>query len=201
MQIDHVVVAAADLEAAARELERRHGLASVDGGRHPGWGTANRIIPLGEAYLELIAVVDQVEAGASPFGPWVSAATPNRPLGWAVRTGDLDRVAASRGLPVQPGSRRAPGGELLRWRTAGIEVAVTDPSLPFFIEWHPETRHPGHTAGPTASLVCLVLRGDRDRLDAWLGPHSLPIDVRPGSPAVTHIVLSLAGAEVVLGTV
>jgi len=39
----------ADLRAAAQELEARHGLVAVEGGRHPGWGTANRIVPLGES--------------------------------------------------------------------------------------------------------------------------------------------------------
>ena len=52
-----------DLAAAAREIEARHGLASIEGGRHPGWGTANRIVPLGSSYLELVAVIDD----AVPF--------------------------------------------------------------------------------------------------------------------------------------
>ena len=80
LELDHVLIAVADLAAAARELEVRHGLASVEGGRHPGWGTANRIVPLGDTYLELIAVVDEAEAAESPFGRWVAAAQPG-PLG------------------------------------------------------------------------------------------------------------------------
>jgi hypothetical protein len=43
-------------------MEGRYGLASIEGGRHPGWGTANRIIPLGDAYIELVTVVDDEEA-------------------------------------------------------------------------------------------------------------------------------------------
>src|SRR5712691_3218109 len=92
LELDHVPIAVADLAAAAREIEARHGLASIPGGRHPGWGTANRIVPLGEAYLELVAIVDEAEAAQSPFGRWVAAAQPElaRPLGWAVRTHRLD---------------------------------------------------------------------------------------------------------------
>ena len=41
------------------------------GGRHPGHGTANRIVPLGSSYIELMAVVDRVEADSSPLGSWV----------------------------------------------------------------------------------------------------------------------------------
>src|SRR5438132_3854521 len=72
LDLDHVLIAVADLASAGREIETRHGLASVEGGRHPGWGTANRIVPLGEAYLELIAVSDEAEAAQSPFGSWVA---------------------------------------------------------------------------------------------------------------------------------
>jgi Glyoxalase-like domain len=55
LELDHVVIAAADLEAAAVVLEERYGLRSVEGDPHPDWGAANRIVPLGGAYLELVA--------------------------------------------------------------------------------------------------------------------------------------------------
>src|SRR4051794_41286944 len=67
--IDHVIYAVDDLDTAGAALFDREGLASVPGGRHEGWGTANRIVPLGESYLELIAVVDVEEAEQSEFGP------------------------------------------------------------------------------------------------------------------------------------
>ncbi len=204
LELDHVLIAVADLAAAAQELETRHGLASVDGGRHPGWGTANRIVPLGEAYLELVAVVDRAEAASSPFGRWVAEAPPGagEPLGWAVRTDQLDAVARRLGLTVHAGSRVAAGGELLRWRTAGVEVAAAEPSLPFFIEWGRGVALPGrasvaHPAGPLA-LCELVLEGAADRLAAWLGTESLPLTVLPGAPRIARIVLSGPAGEIVL---
>jgi len=60
--IDHVVMAVRDLDDAGDRLLRDHGLASVPGGRHARWGTANRIVPLGEDYIELIGVVDGEQA-------------------------------------------------------------------------------------------------------------------------------------------
>src|SRR5581483_1601628 len=48
-ELDHVLVAVVDLAKAARELEARYGLSSIEGGRHAGWGTANRIVPLGNS--------------------------------------------------------------------------------------------------------------------------------------------------------
>jgi 2-dehydropantoate 2-reductase len=106
-ELDHVLVAVSDLTAAAEEIEGRHGLPSIEGGRHRGWGTANRIVPLGDAYLELVAVVDETAAAKSTFGRWVLAAHPTllRPLGWAVRTRDLDEVARRLGLRPEHGSR------------------------------------------------------------------------------------------------
>jgi hypothetical protein len=194
----------ADLGAAARDFEARHGLASVGGGRHPGWGTANRIVPLGEAYLELVAVVDETEAARSTFGTWVAEAQPSpaRPLGWAVRTHTLDDVARRLDLTVSDGSRATRGGQLLRWRLAGVEQAAAEPSLPFFIEWGERTPSPGrtpahHGAGPV-EIAQLQLDGDADRLATWLGGHELPITVRPGPPALTGIRLTASARQILL---
>lgn len=200
-----MLIAVTDLAAAARDIEARYGLASVEGGRHPDWGTANRIVPLGSSYLELIAVVDQHAAAGSSVGRWVAsgASRPGRPLGWAVRTGELDETARRLGLTVSAGSRVAPTGEVLRWRSAGIQQAAVEPLLPFFIEWGRGIRLPGstpvaHPAAP-AGISKLLLDGDPSRLAAWLGDHALPIVVRAGIPAVAAVVLAAPTGEIVLG--
>jgi Glyoxalase-like domain len=193
----------ADLGAAGRELKARHGLASIDGGRHPGWGTANRIVPLGDAYLELVAVVDDSEAAQSTFGKWVARAAPAPAmlLGWAVRT-DLDQVARRLGLEVAAGSRATRGGRLLEWRMAGVAQAAAEPSFPFFIEWGQSTPLPGRTAlthrTAGARIAELNLEGDPDRLAAWLGPHLLPITVHPGRPRLASVILTVTAGEIVL---
>ena len=207
MELDHVLIAVSDLTAAALQIEAQHGLASIEGGRHPGWGTANRIVPLGESYLELVAVVDESEAAQSPFGRWVAGAhlEPASPLGWAVRTTRLDEIAGRLGLRVDAGSRAGRDGRMVQWRVAGIEQAAAEPSLPFFIEWAHGTPLPGrvratHPSGPV-QLAELHLDGDADRLATWLGAHRLPITVRPGGPAVAGIVLAGATGETVLDTI
>jgi hypothetical protein len=43
-------------------------------------------VPLGDTYLELIAVVDEAEAAQSPVGRWVAEMQRGRPLGWSVST-------------------------------------------------------------------------------------------------------------------
>jgi hypothetical protein len=200
MEVDHVLIAVTDLEVAAREFEARNGLSSVDGGRHRDWGTANRIVPLGSSYVELVAVVDAGVAAGSSFGRWVGdgATDSGRLIGWAVRSPGLDAIAGRLGLIVRSGSRVTPSGEELRWRSAGIDEAIAEPCLPFFIEWGEGVRLPGAENPRSATISRLVLEGNPDRVGVWLGDHALPIRVLDGPAEVAAIVLSTAAGEIIL---
>jgi hypothetical protein len=191
LAIDHVIVPVHDLSLEAARLEAQYGLASVEGGRHPAWGTANWIVPLGDAYLELIAVADPEVASGTAFGRWVAAASPGRPLGWAVRTDSIEAVGLRLGQPVVPGSRVDPSGALLTWRSTGLDVALREPGLPFFIQWGDGVPFPGsasvqHRGGPV-TLKRLTVAADPEHLADWLGDHDLPIDVTgpSGTSAIT----------------
>jgi hypothetical protein len=200
------LIAVVDLAEAAREFEVKHGLSSIEGGRHPGWGTANRIVPLGDCYLELVSVVDRDEAAQADFGRWIAAAdtaSGSRPIGWAVRPHDLDEVAHRLGCPIEDGSRVTPTGQMLRWRASALEQPAADPSLPFFIEWAEGSAFPGraavtHPAG-AVELAKLELRGHVDQLTRWLGGHELPITVREGRPAIERVVVKGPGSEIIIG--
>jgi hypothetical protein len=178
VRIDHVLLAAADLDAAAARVTAL-GLEVVAGGRHEGIGTHNRIVPLGGAYLELIAVADPDEAAASTIGRAVAAA--DGLMGWAVAVPDVAPQAARLGLQVTGIARQG-----LTARLAGVEEAMADPSLPFFIErGEPDPR----TASDAGGIARLELRGDPERLEAWLGGDQLPVDIAPGAPAVVALEL------------
>jgi Glyoxalase-like domain len=202
LELDHVLIAVADLHAAAAEFESVYGLASVEGGRHTGWGTANRIVPLGTTYLELVAVVDGDEAAGSAFGQWVASGQAGHPLGWAVRTDELDEVVRRLDLTVRSGSRPTADGGLLRWRMAGIEQAGAEPFLPFFIEWAPGAAFPGratvHHAAGASEITQVTVSGDPDRLSLWLGTPPRAIVVRAGPPEVAKVVVSTAAGPLVL---
>ena len=191
LAIDHVIVPVRDLTLAAAEIEARHGLASVEGGRHPAWGTANRIVPLGDTYLELVAVADPEAAARSAFGQWIAGAIPGRPLGWALRTDSIETVAHRLDQPVVAGSRAQPNGSLVTWRSAGLDTAIREPGLPFFIQWGDGVPVPGAIAvdqpGGPATLKLLSVAADPARLSDWLGAHDLPIAVTgpSGSSAIT----------------
>ena len=194
VQIDHIVVGVHDLDNAAVVFEDRYGLTTIEGGRHPGWGTANRLVPLGVAYLELVTVVDQAEASSSDFGRWVSSMLEgNSRFGWALRTDDLDSTAARLGLEVAEGSRRSRGGRMLQWRLAGVAQAARDSSLPFFIEWGASTPLPGRAAvvhrADDVVLGELTINGNEQRLHEWLGTSSLPIRVTPGTQGVASFTV------------
>ncbi len=150
--LDHVLVPATDLVASAKRFHHDYGLKAVDGGRHPGVGTANRIIPLGRTYIELIAVVDDAEAAAFPRSRRVAeAAALGLPFAaWAARTDDLDTLRATLSekgwdLPaIRPGARTRADGVTLRWRTQELSSDLEPSVLPFLIEWQvPAGMHPG----------------------------------------------------------
>lgn len=112
LRLDHVVFAVPDLDEAAVRFRERFGLDSTEGGRHEHWGTANRIVPLGDQYVELVAVVDRESAAGSGFGRAVvdRAEAGDGWITFAVATEDLDGVAERLGLEVGSGSRTRPDG-------------------------------------------------------------------------------------------
>jgi Glyoxalase-like domain len=202
--IDHVIYAVDDLEAAGASLFEREGLASVPGGRHQGWGTANRVVPLGESYLELVAVVDADEAEGSDFGRGVlSGVTEDRPLvGWVVATDDIDAVAKRLDLDVERRSRERADGSTLSWKLAGMSRAMETGAYPFFIEWDgPAEGRPGaakaeHEAEPRG-IAWVEVTGEAEDLREWLGDADLPVRITEGEPAMVRAAIETAGGEIV----
>jgi hypothetical protein len=195
--LDHVVVAVADLEGAATAFMNRYGLASYEGGRHAGLGTANRIIPLGREYIELLAVVDRDSAADSRIGSWIAraATAPGRLASWCLGTDDLNGIARRTGLAPQAMTRTRPDGVTLSWRSAGFDRAMDSPGLPFFISWDvPAVNHPGSTPAPhrveVKGLATIVLGGDTARLREWLGEHDLPVRFSGGPAGVESISIA-----------
>lgn len=193
LQFDHVIVPVEDLAAAAARFQDHYGLGSVEGGRHVGHGTANRLVPLGPDYLELVAVVDPDEARGSPFGRWVAAAAADGGRGLCLRSGDLDRVAERLGLTTVSMSRVRPDGLELSWRLAGMEALAR--GLPFFIDWDvPAELHPGaspaaHRSNPRG-IVTVEVGGAPTVVRDWIGPSGLDIRLTRGAPGVGQITIA-----------
>ncbi|HYN47616.1 MAG TPA: VOC family protein, partial [Candidatus Nanopelagicales bacterium] len=139
--IDHLVIAVADPDAAAASLGAELGLAATGGGRHDT-GTHNRLVFLGDAYLELIGVWDRTLALAHPIGAAVvralDAGAPGLVTFALATDGARREVMALRaaGSPISDmiaGSRLRPDGETVAWQCAfPPHLGPADP--PFLIE-------------------------------------------------------------------
>lgn len=198
MKIDHVILGVTDLDTAGERLEREHGLKSVAGGAHEAWGTANRIVPLGEEYLELLAVVDAASEHPMAAALRVWCAGGDCLVGVAVETDDVEAVSERIGTPVMDGERVTPAGETIRFRLAGIEAAFTR-SLPFFIEWG-EGREDrmGTDRTPELGIEWVELGGDETRLREWLGEAVPGLRAAGGEPGVRAACLRTPRGEVLL---
>ena len=205
LELDHVILVVDDLATAAQRLYDEHGLASAEGGRHPGHGTGNRIVPLGNDYLELMAVVDAAEAATSPLGAWVAERAGPDPVAAAVciRTDDIDAVAGRLGLEAEPMSRRRPDGATLSWRLCGLAEALSPEALPFFIQWDidPED-HPGRTevdhAVAPVGIARVEIGGGPASLAQRLDGADLPIRAVGGRPGIGRVAVSTQGGDLVL---
>lgn len=202
LEIDHVVFCVADLDGAAEQLEDDSGLTSVEGGRHAGHGTANRIVPLGASYLELVGIVAPDEIGASSFGQWVASNASERlvPHALCLRTNNLGALCQRLGLLPVAMSRKKPDGTELSWRIAGLEATLGE-GLPFFIEWDIDPAdHPGRAAlsqATQASAVEVSLGGDIEKLTDWVGGTD-GVTLRHGEPGVDSVLVRTDGSLVTL---
>lgn len=140
--LDHIVVAVADPDDAAAELESSVGLACTGGGRHPLWGTFNRLAWLGDTYVELIGLFDRSLAPDGAVSRAVlEALDAGHPglVAYAVASDGLDtdlarlRAAGSRLSDVEARSRTRPDGEVVRW-LAAFPPALGPSEPPFVIE-------------------------------------------------------------------
>jgi Glyoxalase-like domain len=177
----------------------------VEGGRHPGLGTENRIVALGDAYIELLGLADRDEAASNPFGSRLLEGIESGEgwLGWCVRTDDLDGVCARLGLEPSDISRERPDGTVMRARLAGLAPALEDPWRPFFIQRDgPPEEHPSRAGGMTqaagARIAAVEVGGDEDALREWAGELPGTVRVADGPPGVHTVTVAGEGGIEVL---
>ena len=210
--IDHLVIAVADPDAAAADLENALGLAATGGGRHEQAGTFNRLIFLGDTYLELIGVWDRTLASAHSIGAAALAAldagTPGL-VTWAIATDDARRaVAVLRGVgssigDAVAGERIRPDGGVVRWHVATAPPLAID-RPPFLIEhelggpeWSDDARHARaafvHPFGGRARIVGLELAVTRPADVAAAFARTIGVDFGPAPGAGPGELEALVG--------
>lgn len=152
--IDHIVIACPDPDAAAAEIEVRLGLRATGAGRHTALGTFNRLIWLGDAFVELIGIEARKLAEASWIGrPALAAADAGGGLAtWAAASSRIVAEvttlrAGGSGIELpRAGERIRPDGLIVRWTLAAAPpLGPLEP--PFLIEhdlqaaeWSPADR-------------------------------------------------------------
>jgi catechol 2,3-dioxygenase-like lactoylglutathione lyase family enzyme len=121
-----------DLERAAA-IYGALGFRVIDGGRHTGMGTYNKIIRFGLDYLELLAVYSEQEAAQFQSRRRIMEFLRER-------EGAFTYALAVRGMPPdapagEDRERKRPDGTVLRWRTGYQNLMGEQPLRPFLIEW------------------------------------------------------------------
>lgn len=200
MQLDHVAVAARNLDEGRAWVEAALGVTLQPGGAHAHFGTHNLLLGLADGlYLEVIAV----DPGAPPPGRarWFDLdrfTGPPRLGNWICRTQDLDGMVA-RFPGIGPAVPLARGD--LRWRMAvpGDGILPFDNVFPAIMQWQGGTHPSERLAASGCSLRRLVVQHpDVPRLQAELEPvlEDARIDFCPGPAALRAEFETPAGPRV-----
>ena len=96
--LDHILLGSNDLNAGIAFVEGRTGVRAAIGGVHPGRGTRNALLSLGERrYLEIIApdpAQDKVPDFAAPLLQKLKSLSTPRLVGWADHPGNIEAPAS-----------------------------------------------------------------------------------------------------------
>jgi len=149
--LDHIILGCKDLDGGIAFVEEHTWVRAVVGGVHPGRGTANALLSLGERrYLEIMAPdpkANTVQPSAVHQVTVLKGITTPRLINWAAHPGDIDSLAKKlrdSGIAIlgpTPGSRTRPDRRVLSWKS----LSLADDHhglLPLFIEWSARSVHP-----------------------------------------------------------
>jgi hypothetical protein len=160
LELDHLLYATPDVDATVAELEERFGVEFQAGGRHPAWGTRNRILPLGDRlYLEVIGPdasspppeggrILEVDRLEGPSLRWWAV----RPFLLPLTCGEFETAGYVPGEIIQ-GHRELEGGGELGWQMTDPHVRLLDGLLPLVIDWDYGSAHPGDDGTPGVKLT------------------------------------------------
>jgi catechol 2,3-dioxygenase-like lactoylglutathione lyase family enzyme len=168
--LDHILLGCRDLDQGITFVESHTGVRAAFGGVHPGRGTQNALLSLGDRhYLEIIAPdpkqempQNRIRAAAPDLVTELKSLVNPRLVGWAAHPGSLADFAKqlrAAGIAFHgptPGSRKRPDGSLLEWQTLNLDKDDAR-LLPFFIEWAAASPHPATDAPQGCRLVRFAL--------------------------------------------
>jgi catechol 2,3-dioxygenase-like lactoylglutathione lyase family enzyme len=186
-KLDHILLGCSDLDRGIAFVEQHLGVKAMFGGIHPGRGTQNALLSLGQRhYLEIIAPDPAQPDSKSARRSQLEKLSEPRLVEWAAHPGDLSSFAKrlqQAGLAFEgptPGSRKRPDGRLLQWQTLTLNDDASG-LLPFFIEWSADSPHPSADAPAGCRLLEFELvTPEPDKLAKTLALLSLDVPVVKG---------------------
>ncbi|MEO7022489.1 MAG: VOC family protein [Ktedonobacteraceae bacterium] len=177
--LDHIIIGVHNLAEATHTFEHALGLVPSGGGIHPMGGTANRIIVIGDTYLELI-VIDRPEEAHESIRQRLAQGEGY--LNFVLASDNLvadSQAIKQRGVALMgptPGELRSADGRVRGWMSTHIERPILAQHYPFIIQ---------HDS---------VGQERRQRLAGWSTPPAHPLGVTKVL-SVTLAVENLAEAS------
>ncbi len=191
MQLDHIIIAAPNLEQAKADFFEKTGVEPVDGGPHTNGGTCNALVAFSRGvYLELICP-DPNQKIEGTQAERIAELPEPVVLHWAVQETGLSSVAEKAkgsGLapgPVVPMERVTPAGDTLAWELCMMGGHDLGGVMPFFIDWLDST-HPSKTSPEVGALTEFVVSAPADSaLAGFLDPVPDYSQLTEGGPAIS----------------
>jgi hypothetical protein len=192
---DHMQLGCGDLDKGIAFVEQKLGVRAAFGGVHPGRGSRNALLALGDRrYLEIIAP-DPAQPRSNDERGLYRLESPTL-IGWAVHVDDIEPViqrltsAKVPSQPVRDGARKRPTGETLRWKA----LTLSDDHggrLPFFIAWNKDSPHPASDAPPGCKLTRFGVNApEREGLPAIFSQLGVEVTVRTAALAALTAEIS-----------
>ena len=204
LTLDHILLGAPDLDAATAAFRALSGVTPSGGGSHPGFGTRNKLVSLGEAlFFEVIAPDPEQLANGRRADGLSDLAAPKM-MAFCLRSSDLSALserATAAGLSPQtpvPMSRTRPDGVTLNWEILYLDTEGWGDAVPFVIDWK-GSPHPAKSSPEGCALTDFaVLHPDAAKLSAVYEAMGIDVPVKSALAPGFLLKLDTPNGEVVL---
>ncbi len=162
---DHIIYFVPDLAEATDYFESTWGVRPKFGGQHPGRGSHNALLSLGDStYLEIIAPDPTQPTPPQPRSFGMDRLSKAKLVTWAVTSTDINQSiqnATGAGYdpgPAYDGARARSDGSMMNWKLTRRDEAITGDNppgnwlIPFLIDWG-NTPHPAKNNPTGCTLV------------------------------------------------
>lgn len=190
---DHIIYFVPDLQQAYGFFENLLGVRPVFGGQHPGRGSHNALLSLGDScYLEIIAPDPTQPAPPNPRSFGMDSLKAPKLLHWAVTSLNIHAsVTGAKAAGYDPGavhdgSRTRSDGFLMEWKLTRRPEAVLginppgDWLVPFLIDWG-QTPHPAKNNPAGCNMIGIqAIHPDPESIAVMLTALGVDCPVKQG---------------------